>query len=224
MTIKTAKLAGSALACAAIALAAGLASPAMAQEAFETPSAGTIKLDVRFTGVLPDEDAPIRTAAGAATGLRAEVNDSWLPSIGVEYFVTDTISVEAIAGTFDHTVTAVGPGVNVDVLDLWHLPPTVTGKYHFTPASRVSPYVGAGLTYIWFYSQEDLNGFKVEPENGFGYALQAGVDIATVGPWSVNVDVKKIFFETDVSINNGALRSDLTLDPLVVSVGFGYKF
>jgi outer membrane protein len=68
-----------------------------------------------------------------------------------------------------------------------------------------------------FYSGEDLNGFKVDVDDGFGYSLQAGADIAVTGPWSVNVDVKKVFFETDRQrINNGALRSDVTLDPLVV--------
>lgn len=212
-----------ALAAAAAAATALMAGPAAAQ-AFRAPEAGTIKLDVRLTGVVPDETAPIRTAAGAATGLNAEVNDSYLPSIGIEYFVTDTVSVEAIAGTFDHTVTAVGPGTNVDVLELWHLPPTVTAKYHFNADQRVSPYVGAGLTYIWFWDEESQNGFTVDLDDGFGFALQAGMDIATTGPWSVNVDVKKIFFETEASINNGALRSDVELDPWVVSVGVGYKF
>lgn len=60
--------------------------------------------------------------------------------------------------------------------------------------------------------------------DGFGYALQAGVDIATQGPWSVNLDVKKIFFETNANINFGALKSNMTLDPLVVSAGISYKF
>ncbi|HQN52646.1 MAG TPA: OmpW family outer membrane protein, partial [Phenylobacterium sp.] len=68
------------------------------------------------------------------------------------------------------------------------------------------------------------NGFKVKLDDGFGYALQAGVDIATAGKWSVNVDAKKIFFETDASINGGALKSKVKLDPWVISAGVGYKF
>ena len=75
-----------------------------------------------------------------------------------------------------------------------------------------------------FYGGEDENGFKVDIDNGFGYALQAGVDVALNGPWSANLDVKKVFFETDASVNGGALKSKVKLDPWVVSAGFGYKF
>ena len=110
------------------------------------------------------------------------------------------------------------------VHETWVLPPVLSVQYHPMPAARFSPYIGAGLNYMLFYSGEDLNGFKVDLEDGFGYSLQAGADIALTGPWSVNVDVKKVFFDTDARINNGALRSDVTLDPLVVSVGLGRKF
>ena len=64
----------------------------------------------------------------------------------------------------------------------------------------------------------------VDLDNGFGYALQAGVDIAIKGDWSANLDVKKVFFETDANINSGTLKSTVALDPWVVSVGLGRKF
>jgi outer membrane protein len=41
--------------------------------------------------------------------------------------------------------------------------------------------------------------------------------------WLVNVDVKKIWFDTDVKMN-GAKIDKLDIDPWVVSVGFGKKF
>ncbi|MBP8248059.1 MAG: OmpW family protein, partial [Phenylobacterium sp.] len=97
-------------------------------------------------------------------------------------------------------------------------------QYHFAPAAKVSPYVGAGVNYMLFHSGKDQNGFTVKLDDGFGYALQAGVDVAVKGPWSANLDVKKVFFETDAKINGGALKSKVKLDPWVLSVGFGYKF
>ncbi len=206
-----------------VALAFGVGS-ANAQEAFKTAHAGTIKLDVRATLVSPDEDAPILTAAGAATGLKATVNDSLVPTIGLEYYFSPNVSAEIIAGTAPHTIKAVGPGTNVKVSEIYHVPPTLTAKYHFAPEAKMNPYVGAGLTYIWFASEDGKNGFKVDLKDDFGYTLQGGFDYATKGPWSVNVDVKKIFFETNANINAGALKSKVTLDPWVVSVGFGYKF
>ena len=75
-----------------------------------------------------------------------------------------------------------------------------------------------------FYSEKDYNGFGLKLDDGFGYALQAGADIGVQGPWSLNVDVKKVWFDTDATINDGALRSDVALDPWVVSVGFGRRF
>ncbi|MCA3693986.1 OmpW family outer membrane protein [Aquidulcibacter sp.] len=197
---------------------------ACAQDAFQTPKAGTIKLDVRLTGIVPDESGSIRTAAGAATGLNVKVNDSFVPTIGLEYYVNPSLSLELIAGSGNHKVKAVGGATNVEVLELWHVPPTLTAKYHFAPDARVSPYVGAGLTYIWFASEDGKNGFNVDLKDDFGYALQVGADIATSGPWSVNLDLKHIAFETDANINFGALKSKVTLDPWVASVGIGYKF
>jgi len=208
----------------AIAAIAITGQTAHAQDSFQTPKAGTIKLDVRLSGIIPDESGAILTAAGASTGLNVEVNDSFVPTIGIEYYINPNVSLELIAGSGNHKVKAVGGGTNVEVSELWHVPPTLTAKYHFASDQRVSPYVGAGFTYIWFASQEGKNGFNVDLKDDFGYTLQVGADIATKGPWSVNLDLKHIAFETDANINFGALKSKVTLDPWVASVGIGYKF
>jgi outer membrane protein len=48
--------------------------------------------------------------------------------------------------------------------------------------------------------------------------------VAVTGPWTLNLDVKKVWFDTTATINGGALTSDVNIDPWVVSVGFGRKF
>ncbi len=205
---------------AAVLSAAGVAS---AQD-FQPKTAGTWLVDFRATSVAPDESGAIFTAGGVDTGLDVKVDTDTIPSLGISYFLTDKIAVELILGTSKHTVSATTAPTDTAVHETWVLPPVLSVQYHPMPAARFSPYIGAGLNYMLFYSGEDLNGFKVDLEDGFGYSLQAGADIALTGPWSVNVDVKKVFFDTDARINNGALRSDVTLDPLVVSVGLGRKF
>jgi outer membrane protein len=75
-----------------------------------------------------------------------------------------------------------------------------------------------------FFEGQDKNGFTVDLEDGFGYALQAGADVAITGPWTLNLDVKKVWFDTTATVNGGALTSDVNIDPWVVSVGFGRKF
>ena len=216
----------SALAHSTVILAAGLlvASTAQAQEAFTPKAKGTWILNVRATDVSPDAGDPIVTAAGASSGLRAEVSGDVMPTIGLSYFLTDKIAVEVIAGTTRHTVRAVGAGTDVEVHKTWVLPPVVSVQYHPYPGARFSPYVGAGLNYMLFYGGKDANGFKVKLDDGFGYALQAGGDYALGGRYSLNVDVKKVWFETDASVNDGALKSKVKLDPWVVSAGVGYRF
>ncbi|MFA7263480.1 MAG: OmpW family outer membrane protein [Caulobacter sp.] len=205
---------------AAVLAAGGAAS---AQD-FQPKTAGTLLVDFRATSVAPDESGAIFTAGGVDTGLDVEVDSDTIPSLGISYFLTDKVAVELILGTSKHTVSATTAPTATAVHDTWVLPPVLSVQYHPLPAARVSPYVGAGVNYMLFYSGEDRNGFSVDLDNGFGYSLQAGVDIAIKGPWSVNVDVKKVFFDTDANINSGTLRSDVTLDPLVVSVGLGRKF
>ncbi|WP_454714917.1 OmpW/AlkL family protein [Caulobacter segnis] len=208
----------------ALTIAAGLsATPVLAQQI--TPKAkGDIVLNVRLTDVAPKAGDPIVTAAGAATGLKTDVKDDIKPTIGLSYFLTDKLAVEVIAGTTRHTVKAVGAGTDVAVHKAWVLPPVVSLQYHPLPGARFSPYVGAGLNYMLFYSGKDQNGFTVDLDNGFGYALQAGADIPINAAYSLNLDVKKVWFDTDAKINGGALTSKVKLDPLVVSVGFGRRF
>jgi outer membrane protein len=147
-----------------------------------------------------------------------------MPTIGLSYFLTDNWAVEVIAGTTKHTVKAVGAASSTPVKDTWVLPPVVAVQYHFAPKAKVSPYVGAGVNAMIFYGGKNRNGFDVHLNDGFGGAVQAGVDVALQGRWSANFDVKKVFFNTHAKINNGALYSDVRLDPLVASVGVGYKF
>lgn len=212
-----------AVALMAATLALGSAGLAQAQD-FQPKVAGVKMINVRLTDVDPEAGDPITTLAGAATGLSAEVEYDVMPTIGLTYFFTDNIAAEVIAGTTQHQVKAKGPGVEVDVHKTWVLPPVVSLQYHFAPAGKVSPYVGAGVNYMIFYSGEDQNGFNLDIDDGFGTALQAGVDIATTGPWSANLDVKKVFFETNATDQTSGLKTKVKLDPWVISAGFGYKF
>ena len=215
-----------AAAMAVMTLATGAASGAMAQTAndWQVARKGDWIVTGRITDVSSSADDSIFTAAAVDTGLNVDVGHDVMPTLGFTYFLTDNISVEAILGATQHQIRAQGGGTDVAVHETWVLPPVVTLQYRPMPEARVSPYVGAGINYMLFFDGKDQNGFTVDLEDGFGYALQAGADIALTGPWTLNVDVKKVWFETEATINGGALTSDVNLDPWVVSVGFGRKF
>lgn len=205
-------------------LAAVAAGSAQAADDFQPKAKGLLLLNMRVTDAISFANSPIKTPAGAATGLYAKATDSVMPTIGISYFLTDNIALEAIAGATKHTIKAEGAGASVAVRDTWLLPPILAAQYHFLPKDRVSPYLGAGVGYMAFFSGTNRNGYAVDLSSGFAPAVQAGVDVALAGKWSANLDVKKVFFKTDATINRGALGSKVYLDPLIVSAGVGYKF
>ena len=215
-----------AAAVAVMTLATGAATGASAQTAndWQVARKGDWIVTGRVTDVSSGADDSIFTSAGVDTGLNVDVGNSAMPTLGFTYFLTDNLSVEAILGATQHEIRARGGATDVAVHETWVLPPVVTLQYRPMPEARVSPYVGAGINYMLFFEGQDRNGFTVDLEDGFGYALQAGADVAITGPWTLNVDVKKVWFDTTATINGGALTSDVNLDPLVVSVGFGRKF
>ncbi len=174
------------------------------------------QIRARALGVVPDEDTKVNI------GGKAHVGNAITPELDLTYFITDHIGVEAIAGTAQHKLTYTG---NVDLGDTWVLPPTVVLQYHFTPDNTFSPYVGAGINYSIFYGEKSGHGFHdLNVDNGFGWALQAGTDIWINENWGLNLDVKKIFLDVDASLNNGAIKADVDLDPWLIGAGISFRF
>ncbi|OKH87585.1 OmpW family protein [Thalassospira sp. TSL5-1] len=219
--INTLKAAGA----AAILVAAAAASiaPASADDmGFKGKSAGDILIRGRVVSVVPDED--VKGKNGFAG--EGEVDNDVIPEVDFSYFVTDNIALELIAGTSKHDVKWKTGGTELDLGSVRLLPPTLTLQYHFLTKERFSPYVGAGINYTFFYDSKSGAMRNVKYDDGFGYAFQAGFDYAISGPWSLNVDVKKIFLNTDVTVDTGAgtVKADADLDPWLFGVGIGYRF
>ena len=190
-------------------------------------NAGNVEdpLLIRLRGIaaIPDESADIEAIDGDA-----DVGSSVVPELDISYFFTENIAAELILATTNHDVEALGTALgDVDLGDVWLLPPTVTLQYHFSPRGSVRPYVGAGVNYTFFYEQDPGVAVSVNYDNGFGFALQAGVDVPINDDYFLNFDVKKIFLNTDVTIDAGAagtVGADVDLDPLIIGVGVGRRF
>ena len=147
-----------------------------------------------------------------------DVSDEWVPEVDFTYFVTPNIGVELILATARHEVTLNGASLG----KLNHLPPTVTVQYHFNPTPSIKPYVGAGVNYTRFYNVDLAPGLTID-KNSFGGALQAGVDIAVTKNGYLNLDVKKIWIDTDVKAG-GAKLTNLEINPVVWGIGYGFRF
>lgn len=176
---------------------------------------------VRARGILvaPSEHADIVPIGGDV-----RIDNSFVPEVDVSYFFAKNWAVELIAAVTPHDVQHTA---SVDLGSAWLLPPTLTLQYHFDPdGTAMRPYLGAGINYTTFFGVDEPAGLNIDYGDSFGLALQAGVDIPFGNGWSVNVDVKKIFINTDVTIVGlgPVVRADVDIDPVVFGVGVGYRY
>ena len=209
---------------AKIFLMAGVAGIAMASLPAQAKDLGEgyfakerFQIRLRAIGVLADGDGVVEN-----TTLKTKADDAYVPEIDITYFFTEHVAAELIAATSKHTVSAGGNNLG----DVWALPPTLTLQYHFTPDSKFSPYIGAGINYTVFYGEDDAAGFSdFDVGNGFGLAAQAGFDYWINDNWGLNLDVKYIDLDVDASVNNGALNAyNVDINPWVVGAGVSYRF
>ncbi len=227
-----------------LSLLVGFGLSAQEIEVMETSSAKTEAGDwlirLRGTGVIPNESSSIDVIGG-----KAAVDEDFIPELDFTYFITDRFAAELILGTSKHEVstegsdiTAIGGGDNVDIDlgDVRLLPPTLTFQYHHPVLQgKIKPYVGVGVNYTFFYDVDQGPVVAdVDYDNAFGYAFQGGVDIFGSDKYFINLDVKKLFLSTDVTVNASNLapgnpdlhkiNAEVDLDPWVVSFGIGRKF
>jgi len=195
-----------------VAVAAALLSgPVLAYDA------GDWTFKAGLTNVDPEQDN-----GNTAAGDLAIDDDTSLSLLGT-YFVADNVGIELLAALpFEHDWT-VGGAVGGSVQ---HLPPTLSLQYFFNNNGAFVPYVGLGLNYTLFFSEEtfgDLAGANIELEDSFGLAAQVGADYNFTDQLFMNLDVRYIQIESDVKLN-GTKIGEAEINPLVVGLNIGYRF
>ena len=200
------------------------ALPAMAYQA------GDMVLRAGLAGVLPTGDGSL--APALPTG-GVEADDGYSLGITFTYMATDNIGVGILgAWPFSHDVEGTGAIAGAKVAEVEHLPPTVTLQYHFDTASKLHPYVGAGINYTNFIEVDEnpavLLGDSLDLDDSWGFALEAGVDYELQNDWSVGAAVWWIDIDTDATITGAATglagTYDVEIDPWVFMLSVGKKF
>jgi outer membrane protein len=224
-------------------LAAATAALAMAASATAAQAGnaeGKFQFKVLATAVLPDgavkdvKKDPLGLTTAAITNTTA--SDNVTPTVAIEYFATKNISVETIAGVTAHHVTvSSGALKGTEAVSKVHIvPATVTVKYHLPLTAGIKPYVGVGPTLFLVVADEPsaavksaLGVTRTKLTSELGFAAQAGVDIAIGHGYSLALDAKKYWVDTNATFYAGSTQALVTrhkLNPWVLSAGVAYRF
>jgi outer membrane protein len=204
---------------AAVAVAMSAAC-ALSAPAAEARILDHLQIKVGISGVLPDESATVSLIGGSVA-----ISDEYVPTLAIEYFFSDRVSAELLCCAARHDVAATASG-GIDLGKVTHFPPTLTLKYRWNVENNFQPYVGAGLNYTHFFDEEPGAVNSISYDDSVGPALQAGFDYRLDEHWSLNVDVRRIWINSDVTIVAGAntIAADVDIDPFVATIGVGYRF
>ncbi|RDH82601.1 MAG: outer membrane protein OmpW [endosymbiont of Galathealinum brachiosum] len=194
---------------------------------------GDMFMRVTATQVTPSSSS---TGFENAPTVIPQAEDSTKPGFTFVYMMSNNIGFEVLAALpFEHDVIVDGIGL---VGSTKQLPPTISVQYYFNPSQKFRPYVGIGLNYTTFFndnftqatadlvnSLDPANTMApdLEIDDSFGLAAQIGFDYDLDDKWFVSADVRYINIETEAH-NDFLGKSDIDINPTVVSVGLGYKF
>lgn len=162
----------------------------------------------------------LESANKDSTGLGLSINNKVIPEVDISYFYNKNLAMELILTVpQQHDLSSSVLGGKIGTVT--HLPPTLLAQYHFD-AAGFKPYVGAGVNYTRFTSADLPPGVDIKRDS-WGGALQVGVDLPLSGNMVLNLDVKKVYIATDVSVA-GVKQGTLTVDPVLVGLGIGWRF
>ena len=199
--------------------------------------AGDVRVKLLATLVAPDgKISDVKTdLIGLPAGSQTKADDNVTPTIAIEYFVTDHVSLETIAGVTQHDVTGRGALAGTALVSNAKIvPATLTVKYHFGEDGGVQPYIGAGPSYFIFIDEKPgaatraLGATRQKMGDKFGVAVQAGIDIPVNDRGlSLSFDAKRYILRPTAHWYAGTtevLATKHRLDPWVISAGVGFRF
>lgn len=163
--------------------------------------------------------AHIKMEDNGSSGLGWSAENKSIQALDVSYFLNKSVAVELLwLPAQTHAVTSGGVSKGTFAVS----PHALLLQYHLTDWAHVQPYVGAGLNNTPYSSANFIGGQTVD-RSSWGAALQVGVNIPLDKNWLLNLDVKKLYSQTDVEAA-GVQQGTLKLNPTITGVGVGYRF
>lgn len=111
--------------------------------------------------------------------------------------------------------------------DIFFIPLTSTFQYHIAPFGAIRPYIGGGYHFAYMHTRSK----SMKVSNGHGAVLQFGIDFIAKDDSFFTFDVKQYFLKSKVKFKQQLsstlehdINSKVTWNPLIASIGFGFKF
>lgn len=179
-----------------------------------------------FSLTLGYQNTDPKSDNGQLAGADATVNDDWSLTGSAAYAFNDNWSVELWSGlaNFEHEVSLAGLGT---VASVEHRPTTLSVNYHFAPDSTVRPFIGLGYGWVNVSgerTQGALAGLGIDGSNADGIAFGAGLDWFVSDNVFIRADVRRLSFETDVTVETLGNVGTAEVDPIVYGISAGLRF
>ncbi|MES2683562.1 MAG: OmpW family outer membrane protein [Pseudomonadota bacterium] len=163
----------------------------------------------------------IRTSPEAGSGpvYEMDVNGSYSQDLDASWFITPQLLAELAVGT----PQPLDLSLRDTALGRMHQIPLIGMLQYRYPAWRdVQGYVGVGFNYTVFTDRK-LDGDLRLQRSSTGPVLQLGCDVLLHQAWTVNIDIKKTWIDSDLFDAQGFV-THLNIDPLMAGIGLGYHF
>ena len=136
------------------------------------------------------------------TDVGIDVSSATMMAFDGTRMITEHWAVEVLAALpFKHDVSLDELG---EVASVKHLPPTLSGQYHFNPAGRIQPYIGAGVNWTIFFDEKTkgaLEGSDLKLTNSVGPAVVVGIDVTLTERMSLNATARYMDIDTKVKVD-----------------------
>ncbi len=206
------------------------------------PGAGTADTPSRWTTRLGyahatfDTSSALSLAGAPAPGAAVRIQDQGIVMGDVGFDITDHWTARAAIGApvalpvlAGGTLQGLSPPLTGTLGEIEIAPVVVTLLYSPREFARFQPYLGAGAAYTYILDTKSGDVAALEASSGWGAVLQAGCNFAITPRLWAFADARKIYFATTASgvvpaLGGLPVEAAITLDPLIVNAGIGYRF
>lgn len=185
-------------------------------------------------GISFNEKTKLSVAGGNVPGAGAGVSSEASLALGLGYFVTPNVSLIGIVGLPPtSTISGRGSIAGLTPGKVTYGPSVFAANYHFNQTGKFQPFIGAGATYTVILDEKSGDLDNLKAKNAFGGVLRAGFDYMIDDHQGFFFSAQKLFVHTTVSgtiapyvpgLGGAPAKAKLTLDPVILHVGYTYRF